>query len=135
MNGTKLNLPRIDSITQAKQLQRLSHETAFRLQKTLEQRHSVEDRATLCRALRDAVCSWDTARNAVRILKGKGLPTKVPEKITRRKLAASSYHVLDLDELPANVKQLTNGKTTTEPTTTEPETGKPTEPEAGTGTG
>jgi hypothetical protein len=114
MTGTKLTLPRIDSIIQAKQLQRLSHETAIQLEKDLASCSSAETRALLVRSLRDAVSAWDTARDAVRILKGKGLPTRVPEKPSRKRLHAGSYQILDLEDVTERKpKQLVE---TTKPT-------------------
>jgi hypothetical protein len=121
MTGTKLTLPRIDSIIQAKQLQRLSHETAIQLEKDLASCCSAETRALLVRSLRDAVSAWDTARDAVRILKGKGLPTRVPEKPSRKKLHAGSYQILDLEDVTTKPAKMIPEKTP-EP---EPEPGRP----------
>jgi hypothetical protein len=115
-----LTRPRTRPITdfkQARQIQHIAHSLCKKLEDSAVQATNVKTRCSLAKALRDAVSAWDTARDAVRILKGKGLPTRVPEKLTRRKLAPSSYQIIDVEDLPANVKRLTE---TTQPTQDNP---------------
>lgn len=117
-------LDRIRSTVQASELQAISHQAAKAIAQSLSRAKSLKSRTLYARALRDAVSAWDTARDAVRILKGKGLPTRVPEKLARRRASTNAYQILDAEELPANVKQLMAPKPETKPEG-KPETGKP----------
>ena len=72
------------SLTQAKHLQLLAHDVAASLRKDLEEAPDADARARIARALRDAVSAWDTARDACRVLRGRGLPKAEPERAKRR---------------------------------------------------
>jgi hypothetical protein len=74
-------LPR--SLTQAKHLQLLAYDVTIALRKDLDAASGADARAKLARALRDGVSAWDTARDAARVLRGKGLPKAEPERIKR----------------------------------------------------
>ncbi len=46
---------------------------------------TLQDKATRARALRDCVSVWDSARDAIRIIKGRPLPGSLrPEKVTNK---------------------------------------------------
>jgi len=95
--------PRIRPITdykQARHLQLASHSLCLKLKESIDSSTSAKERVFLARALRDAVSAWDTARDAVRIIRGRGLPTRVPEKLKPRSF--KGYHILDIGDLPAS---------------------------------
>ncbi len=111
-------------LRQALLLQDLAAQTADALKVSLSKSKSAKQRVYLARAVRDVVSAWDTARDAVRILRGKGLPTRVPEKPSRSALAARSrWQILDVEDL----KPTANSTPLQLPAPTE--TGKPKEDE------
>ena len=113
MPSTHAPLPHVRQLVQALELQACCYQTARQLEKALKSARSLKSRTLLSRALRDAVSSWDTATNAVRILKGKGLPKSAPERSHVRALAGRRWTVLDIDEVPGKEpKQLAAPATT-----------------------
>jgi len=65
------------SLTQAKRLQLLAHDVAMALRQDLQTATDADARTRVARALRDAVSAWDTARDACRVLRNRGLPKAV----------------------------------------------------------
>lgn len=103
-------------LTQAKALQALAADAALNLRQDIVAASSTDMRVKLARALRDAVSAWDTARDAVRVLRGRGLPRSVLEKPRKSK----SKPIAMMDDVDQT--------TAPEPTPKPPET--PTEKEA-----
>lgn len=104
MDSISHDLPHVRQLVQALELQAVSYQTARQLEKGLKKARSLKARVLLSRALRDAVSSWDTATNAVRILKGKGLPKAAPER-SRKLAAVRRWTVLDIDEVPGEERK------------------------------
>ena len=98
------NTPSPRSLAQAKHLQLLAHDVAVSLRKDVEAATSADARMKIARALRDAVSAWDTARDACRILRNRGLPKSVAARPAgRRRSLQKDLEILDYDpetELP-----------------------------------
>jgi len=59
---------------------------------------TLQDKATRARALRDCVSVWDSARDAIRVIKGRPLPGSLrPDKktTTKPKTAAAPMEYID----------------------------------------
>lgn len=85
----------IAELKQAKLLERLAAKTALSLEGDILSATSSDARIKLARALRDAVSAWDTARDAVRVLRGRGLPKAVGETLPRGRRKAMTLHITE----------------------------------------
>ena len=75
---------RIQQRDQAATLQRFAYDAACALREACTDAETGKLTMTpqTAKAVKELLCAWDTARDAVRVLRGKGLPASVRSKTT-----------------------------------------------------
>lgn len=89
-------------LSQARELQRLSHKAAMAMEGMIERAPDDEARARAALAIKNVIAAWDLARDAARVARNKPLPGSLrPEAVVKkRKTQAVTFSEI---EAPAKV--------------------------------
>jgi hypothetical protein len=116
-----------NSLLEAHALQRLAFDAAIAFRLDLNAAKSFKNRAEIVRALKEAVATWDTLRDSIRVLKGRGLPKAIPEKLKQvRRSRIGAGQVLRDEPIEAPRPDLQPDRPESE-LDSEPQTGPPAE--------